>query len=404
MPSKTFFRPIDEIPAAELLTFKDAIDHLIDWVHESPTGATMHEYPRAVASGLNELQRRVDWDIYIAEEEIYFDAPYSTGTIQYDQATLTVTFTGATLPSWVLDGRLKINDLYYRPVSQPTASTLKLHHSLNPGQDVVAGTAYELIRNVYDLPPDVRSMNPPHSEKSYFSQHAMSIEGLVSLERHVRSNTSEQYYYGKRGDIRRYGQWAIMVQFNPLNQAGFRFVYNRHPRRLKIRGDEAKATAGTISRNGSDNAKVDGTGTQFSADMVGSVLRIGTDGTNAPDGIFGDYPYADQAIIEAVNAASGTGCLTLTAEIPDAYSGVKPRVSDPIDIHPDMLEAFYAACEWQLSRRRPSKERHPPTLEKDFERRVRQALETDQLLTPAWTPPSFFSRSAGFHIVTPSIG
>jgi pilus assembly protein CpaC len=74
------------------------------------------------------------------------NAPYSTGTIAYTQATRTVTLTGGTWPSWAQYGVLVIGNVLYRVAAKPTSTTLVLTAMSNPGVDVPAGAMFTLIK------------------------------------------------------------------------------------------------------------------------------------------------------------------------------------------------------------------------------------------------------------------
>lgn len=81
-------------------------------------------------------------------------APYSTGTIDYDHADTTnfeVTLTSGTWPSWAADGSITINATTYAVATRTSNSVIVLADGDNPGADISSGTSYELGRQDMDL-------------------------------------------------------------------------------------------------------------------------------------------------------------------------------------------------------------------------------------------------------------
>jgi hypothetical protein len=76
--------------------------------------------------------------------------------------------------------------------------------------------------------------------------------------------------------------------------------------------------------------------------MEGAILDVGSDGTNVPTDEMGDYPPAERHRIRSVTD-SGTLVLYTTAS---TVTGKKYRISDLVDLHPTMHQAFDRGCEY----------------------------------------------------------
>jgi hypothetical protein len=153
--------------------------------------------------------------------------------------------------------------------------------------------------------------------------------------------TGLTYAFTVMGDPKVPGGQAIRFTRSPSLAETFDYPYYRSPRPLRIYSE----TAGTVSI-AADGVTVTGAGTAFTSRHVGSVIRIGLDGTNIPTGLDGDHPYAEEQVIKSVESATS---LTVQSTFSQALSDVKFRISDPIDINVQtMLSVFRRLCEKAL--------------------------------------------------------
>jgi hypothetical protein len=76
--------------------------------------------------------------------------------------------------------------------------------------------------------------------------------------------------------------------------------------------------------------------------MLGTVFRIGSDATNRPTGLEGDYPFVEERSVAAVGSATS---LTLDNDIVTSRSGRKYTVSSPIDLSVSLRNAFLRHAE-----------------------------------------------------------
>ena len=403
----------------DLFTYQDALEHLESFTSSGVMDAERREFRSAVLGAYPDLASRYDWLYYHTEHDIRLEATYSTGTITYDNSTKQVTIydvddvdeTTSTWPTNATEGRIKINDIRYPIESRVSNTVIKLPDDINPGVDILTVTPYTIndtkvtavankgtttyawLKTSYTLPADFKDMDPPHTENSYFNQSPVSLNSIMSFERHVRASSNPPRWYAIGPDPNRYGQMAMYVQYEPATAEGLRFYYRRFPRRIKY----SDSSTGTVSNSGT-TVTLAGTGASFSSDMVGSAIRFGTS-TTKPSGVRGLNPWQEQRIIAAYTDAN---TVTVDSAPSTTYSNVKYVVSDPLDLRPTMIEPFLRGCEWKLSLSRRNAESPPQELHQWYMEAIRIAGEAEATITQPWTPPVTYSRGIQA-IVTPSV-
>lgn len=391
-----FYRVLNTpTPVPELLTYQDSLEHLEGFTNSGTADSERRDFRSAVLGAYSDIASRYDWLYFHTELDIRLDAAYGTGSIQYTNSTRQVTLTNGTWPTNAVEGRIKINDVRY-PIEERISDTvLTLPTSVNPGRDIAASTEYTWLRTSYTLPADFKNMDPPHTETSYHSITPVSLDGILGFERHVKASANPPQWFAVGADPLRYGQMALYVQYEPQTAEGLRMWYRRYPRKLKYTGGETASSAGTVYVSGNE---VIGTETSFKSDMVGSVIRFG-DSTNKPTGVRGLNPYSEQRVIKSVNSATS---VTLDSSASTVSAGSKYVVSDPIDLRPTMVEAFFRGCEWKLSLSRRTQDAPPAEAFNWYTEAIRLAGESEVEQTDIWTPPSTYGKGIQA-IVTPSV-
>tara|TARA_R110002020_G_scaffold25981_5_gene84127 strand:- start:2358 stop:3548 length:1191 start_codon:yes stop_codon:yes gene_type:complete len=382
-------------PVPEILTYQDSLEHLEGFTNSGTADSERRDFRSAVLGAYSDLASRYDWLYYHTELDVRLDAAYDTGTIQYSNSTRQVALTGGTWPSNAIEGRIKISDVRYPIESRDSDTVITLPTSVNPGKDVAAETTYTWLRTSYTLPADFKNMDPPHTETSYHAITPVSLDGILGFERHVRASANPPQWFAIGPDPQRYGQMSMFVQYEPSTAEGLRMWYRRYPRRLKYTGVETSASAGTVYVSGDE---IVGTGTSFTAGMIGSVIRFG-DSTNKPTGVRGINPYSEQRIIKSVATATSA---TLDSSTGVIAAGTKYVISDPIDLRPTMMEAFFRGCEWKLSLSRRTQDAPPADAFNWYTEAIRLAGESEMVQTDMWTPPSTYGKGIQA-IVTPSV-
>ena len=134
------------------------------------------------------------------------------------------------------------------------------------------------------------------------------------------------------------------------------FTYRRRPRDLRLTGWEPSSRVGTVttsivtpnSYSYGTTLAVAGSGTEFSAPMVGAVIRTSSSASYHPEGLAGMHPYITEAFITTV--ASTTGMTAHAPEASNAQAATKYIVTDLLDISPTMYTALLSGCEAWLAR------------------------------------------------------
>ena len=380
----------------DLFTYQDALEHLEATTLGGAMDSERRDFRSAVLGAYPDLASRYDWLYYHTEHDIRLEAQYSTGTIAYDHTgganERQVTLSGGTWPTNATEGRIKIGDVRYPIESRVSGTIITLPTDINPGVDVAASTTYAWLRSSYTLPADFKDMDPPHAANSNLNQSPVSLNSIMSFERHVGASSNPPHWYSIGPDPNRYGQMAMYVQYEPATAEGLRFYYRRFPRRIKY----SDSSTGTVSNSGTT---VTASGSYFNADMVGSVIRFGSDGTTKPTGIRGLNPWTDQKIITAYTSATQ---VTVDSAPSVNHVDVKYVVSDPLDLRPTMIEPFLRGCEWKLSLSRRNAESPPQELHQWYMEAIRIAGEAESTVTQPWAPPATYGRGIQA-IVTPSV-
>jgi hypothetical protein len=116
-------------------------------------------------------------------------------------------------------------------------------------------------------------------------------------------------------------------------------TYRRRPKDLTLTGWEPYSRVGTINWN---EPEVTGTGTQFSNQMLGCVLRVSGDPTKPPESLAGMTPYRDEGLITGVD---DSGRLYAWSPANVSYSNTRYLITDYLDISPGMYTALLSGAE-----------------------------------------------------------
>ena len=359
-----------------LYTYKDLIDHLVNYSGGVGHAATLPRIKFAVQQAYRNLVNYHEWKYLYRNLVILTNAPYDTGTVAYDHTGGTyerqLTLTTGTWPTWAEQGHVRIDGEFYEVESRKSSSVVTLRENSNPGQDVASGETYTLYQSRYTLPADFR--------KTY-SGVLQSQAGPLRYVPPDQWHFDERYFHSQ-GTVQ---TWTVMGSPNdpgrmslyfapyPGTATTIAFLYQRLSRPMKYDGTGSAESTGTISWSASGTA-ITGSGTSFTSAQIGSVIRAGS-ASVAPDGIEGANPYSEQGIILSV--ASGTSA-TLQSASTAAVSGVKFTISDPVDIPQHMLDALFRGCELQLGvggRNSPA----TSTLASIYEDALRRALANDNM-------------------------
>lgn len=335
-----------------MITYGDIFQHLCDFIGQNPSSAATRDIRTAIYHAYNEITTAHQWSYLTRLGRILTSAPYSTGTIAYNDSTRTVTLTSGTFPTWAAKSWIRIANVLYRVDSNPTSTTLILDATLKPGANIAAGTAYVLVRSGYELPTDFYTMDSIIQESGIARMSFVHPRYWLDTVRAI-SDPGTPYHYTVVGSPWTKGRLALLMAPAPESSETYDFIYFARPRPLGV----GEYSAGTITTTGSSTT-VTGSGTAFTSLMAGCIFRAAATSAAIPTGFLGERPGVMEEVIGSVANATS---LTLESAAPATYTGVKFTISDPIDLdETTMMNVFYRLCEYKLAAVRPMRDRMNP--------------------------------------------
>ncbi len=351
----------------KLTTYKDLLDHTVDFLGANPGGDASRDARRAIQAAYRDLANRRHWVYYYTRGRLNTVAPYSTGTVAYTDATRTVTLSGGTWPSWAGDGVIVLNNLACQIALRSSGSDIILSRASALGADVAAGATYTLYQDTYNLPVDCIAIDRLILVNNAFVMSYEHPADWLERQRIIHSPATPRYYT-IRGSPNYAGSLALSLFPAPDDTRQFDFIYQRRPRPL-LKDEISVGTA--TATNGSDT--ITGVGTSWGAGLIGSSIRLSADSLVLPSGLAGANPAElERVIVDVVSATS----LTMDQVSGEDLTGVKYLISDPADIEESaMLTALQRGCELQVSISRNMKTKDKA--EQAYNRALIEAMEAD---------------------------
>ncbi|MEA3351194.1 MAG: hypothetical protein U9Q82_11270 [Chloroflexota bacterium] len=326
-----------------IFTYADAIEHLVEFAAARNEEANQRQLRGAIRAAYQEIPMLCDWPTLTRPGRIQMIAPQTTGTVVYSNSARTLTLTDATWPTWCIDAVVRFDDKISHVESRTSSTVVVLDSTMNPGADV-ASTTYSLFKQWYVLPENFTSLLGPIREDTGYKLLPITMTEMLRLYRSSYSTDKPRYYcIAEAPDL--IGSMAMYLY--PVKSAAgtLDYIYRRQPRLLRHTGFDANDYAGTIAVT-AGSTTVTGTSTAFADTMVGAVIRIGSDATNRPTGLEGEYPFAEERSVSAVVSPTE---ITLDNNAVTTRSGVKYTVSSPIDLGVSLHNLFMRQCEKHLA-------------------------------------------------------
>ena len=346
MYTQPLFRPTRR---PHVWTFQDLMDHLSDLHDIDGVGRQDRMKIRAILDAWSDLYTKADWTCFNKTGGFTTSAPYDTGTIQYVHSTRTVTLTGGTWPSDILYRRIVIGESSY-PIETAVSggTTAVLPERLNPGANVDSGTSYSVIRSEYVLDPEVWAIGPVMAARNE-GPHPKFVTDMQAEQQRVSfTEPGTPLYYTVRGAQNILGGVVVDLVPAPSDVREYRYFCKVRPRVLRRwSGGACEYSTGTVTVNAS--ATVTGSGTAWTSDMVGCVMRFTDSTTVLPTGIVGvtdrDNPYTEFRMIKSVPSPTS---LVLDEAVEGNYAATKYTIGDPIDITQEMYTALLRLAELKM--------------------------------------------------------
>ena len=337
-------------------TYYDAVQWLRQIGRSYGQGAPAHTIYSAIQAAYRRIQRNHKWAFYVADDRIPLQAAQTTGTVVYDHSgggtcERQLTLTDATWPSDVQDWAIQFDDLVCEVEKRHSDTVVQLDAKMCPVADV-SSTTYTAFQRWYPLQNDFRSLRQAREDTTNLRLQYLSPARMDELMRWT-FDTGDVYYYTIRSAPGLYGAKALFVHGASESDEALDLTYRRWARPLRYHGEATAESAGTIAVT-AGSTTVTGTGTSLDVNNhAGSLFWIGDHASTAPTGWEGGgasntcEPWVEQRSIRSV---ASTTSLTLDGNVVTTQSGVKYRITDPIDIDQSMVDAFLACCETEFAK------------------------------------------------------
>jgi hypothetical protein len=322
----------------DLLTFQDAVEHLIDVFDLE--GATREERTarRAILAAYSDLSGSRNWARYQRLLRITVDAQQDDGTVTYVAATRQLTLTGATWPTNVIYGEVVIDNAIYEVDTYVSSTVITLQEGFCPTADIASATDYMWQRDRYPLPDDFQSMARLIDITSKRELSPTIIDDVITYKLQT-ANHGEPIAFCVTAFTEFSGGLGIQFCPVPTTAKTFEGAYLASPRSLRTK---VYATGSVACTAGSTT--ITGVGTAFLDVHVGSVIRISVDDTTQPTGMAGysngdQNPWREQLVIRSVESTT-----SLTTEQPAIHTlaaGKLFTISDPIDMDVGAMQEYF---------------------------------------------------------------
>lgn len=346
-------------------TARDMQDTLLRWLGADNNAESTIDAREAINDALKELWGRHDWPWYTGQHTFKVDAPYETGTVTFSLATLRMTLTGGTWPSWVEYGTIKIESAYARVTKQISSTVIEIEDGTQFTEDLTDQT-YTLSRNEYPLPDTIRKVSYMTNDTN--SQH------ITQYVTPMEFSTRRPGVYGTvpliftiQKDRKAGNGLSLLIWPYPTTAWSYRFSYIRSPSNVTVWSyTEGKLTtaAGLKTITGKD--------TVFDPVHEGCLLRVGRDGTNVPTSQIGLYPFSEECVVD--NVLDGVS-MDVASNAAYTRERVKYEISSLIDTDEVIMSSvFLLECYLALGKRRNKDMKEMQTLSQSYEMTLRNAI------------------------------
>jgi hypothetical protein len=357
-------------------TFWDlAGEHVLDFAGVLPGSEAERYARRAVDAAINTIPQMRRWQCYLSPLIVPTVGQQTTGTVAFVYTGGTyerqLTLTGATWPTWVSLGVVRIAGVDYEVEDRKSSTVITLTEGTNPGADIASGTSYILYRDAYPLPTDFLSLGTLMNQTVGDSMPLnFSYPDAWATCRRARFGPSIPTDYTVMGSRNYLNTMSLFLWPAPASAYNFYGIYQRGMRQTAVQ----EYSTGTITV-GASSTTVAGSGTAWNSKHVGTIIRFASSGTTVPTSSNGEFPYEVERVVTAVNSAME---LVIDAVTGTAYAGMRYRISDPVDVRTNYMQTLLLReCEKQFR----TVKRVPATREERDDYRIAQqlAFENDSM-------------------------
>lgn len=278
----------------------------------------------AIRSAMRLVSAEYTWPYYQDYLHLNTQESYTTGTITYTASTRTVTLAGGTWPSWAAYGSLIIDDLHARVDAVASSTSLTVISNDAPVDDYTG----EFTLYQYQFPIDSTSNIYRFGKAQVDQANWLDYVNPTMFETDVRKqylvSGGRPRFFTVSRDFRNTGRQLFSLWPYPDTEMRIRMGYVRHPADILIWSYET----GKIALTSADET-VTGTDTTFTANMVGCLLRSGSDIVNVPTDADGAFPAVNEAVIASYTSATS---LELAEAASTTQAEASVSISSLIDI------------------------------------------------------------------------
>ena len=355
-----------------LMTYKDVVDGLLDYVG-GVTDVTSERFARrAIQAAMSDVWSKRTWTYNYKRGRIYTSSPYGTGTVTYLATSGSfprqMILSGGIWPTWAADGVIRIGQIPYFVFNRVSDTSVQLASNTAPPSDISAPSVYQICRESYPMPVDFGNAGDVVNLGFARVMMYQTPDEFVRQQR-VNISPANPFMYTLMRDPRRYGTVSIYFYPSPDAIYNMDFSYSCQSRQLKI----VEYSTGKASVT-SASLTVTGSGTKWTSDMPGSVIRFAQNPTDkVPTGLGGASPFYLQ---RTISGFTGEGTMTLDQDPQQTLTNVPYSISDPVDIESGPMSTYFlreAEYQMRIVRRiEPTKNEQA-----EYQRALMSAFEAD---------------------------
>lgn len=325
-----------------LHTAQDLVDYLLSATGGGAQDGEHRAIRQAVIHGVREVLHARNWLWHTKTGYFTTQQISTTATITSASANIVV----ASATGIVVGRMLEISPTYFAHPVRVTAingTTITLDSAA-----AASGTLVPvLVQTYYDLPSDLKDIDALVTDTVGTLHCYITPQEWQRLEVNTRGSGEPFYYTIMRSDVNP-DRFQVRFVGVPTNSTVLHYTYRYQPEMVKYMGYEPICRQGTVTvTHSGSNAVIAGAGTDFQADMVGRIIRLGTTTAEAePIGALRSFV----AEAEITGRSSTTAMTALSSVLPTASALTKYAISDRIDCSPQMYTAILSACEMWYAR------------------------------------------------------
>lgn len=323
-------------------TAQDIVDYLLSATGGGAQDGEHRAIRQAVIHGVREVLHARNWLWHTKTGYFTTQQISTTATITNASANIVV----ASATGIVVGRMLEISPTYFpHPVRVIgiNGTTITLDSPAKADGTLVP----VLVQTYYDLPSDLKDIDALVTDTVGTLHCYITPQEWQRLEVNTRGSGEPFYYTIMRSDVNP-DRFQVRFVGVPTNSTVLHYTYRYQPEMVKYMGYEPVCRQGTVTVTQSGtNAIITGAGTDFQADMVGGIIRLGTTTAEAePVGALRSFV----AQAEITGRSSTTAMTALASALPTAAALTKYAISDRIDCSPQMYTAILSACEMWYAR------------------------------------------------------